>query len=85
MGELPWQGLAAKNKEEKYKKIKECKVNTTIESLCHGYPEEFAMYMRYVRGLDFEEAPNYDYLRKLFRDLYEKCDFESDSIFDWTV
>ena len=41
-GELPWQGLRARNKDDKYRKIKECKVNTPIESLCHGYPEEFA-------------------------------------------
>lgn len=30
-GELPWQGLRARNKDEKYRKIKECKVNTPIE------------------------------------------------------
>lgn len=37
-GELPWQGLRARNKDDKYRKIKECKVNTPIEQLCHGYP-----------------------------------------------
>ena len=37
-GELPWQGLSAKNKEEKYKKIMEIKIATPIEELCRGLP-----------------------------------------------
>ena len=41
--------------------------------------------MTYCRNLGFDEAPNYAYLRRLFRDLYNKCQFEFDFIFDWTV
>lgn len=41
-GTLPWQGLQAKNKNDKYDKIKEKKVATTIEALCRGLPEEFS-------------------------------------------
>lgn len=75
-GELPWQGLkGAKDKAEKYAKIKECKVNTSVELLCQGYPEEMAAYMNYVRKLDFEETPNYAWLKRLFKVLYEKCGF----------
>ena len=32
-----------------------------------GFPAEFAMYLNYCRGLRFEEAPDYMYLRQLFR------------------
>ena len=60
-------------------------MNTPIETLCLGYPEEMATYMTYCRNLGFEETPNYAYLRRLFRDLYHKCQFEHDFIFDWTV
>lgn len=84
-GELPWQGLKARNKEDKYQQIKERKVNTAIETLCLGYPEEMATYMQYCRNLGFDEKPNYAYLKSLFRDLYNKCQFEYDYIFDWTV
>ena len=37
-GSLPWQGLTAKNKNEKYKKIMETKMSTSAETLCKGYP-----------------------------------------------
>lgn len=41
-----------------------------------GFPAEFAMYLNYCRGLRFEEAPDYMYLRQLFRILFRsvsKC------------
>ena len=37
-GSLPWQGLRASNKKDKYDKIKEKKASTTMESLCFGFP-----------------------------------------------
>ncbi len=43
------------------------------------------MFMNYCRNLKFEEAPNYTYLKRIFRELYVKCGFEHDFIFDWTI
>ncbi|XP_050498309.1 casein kinase I-like isoform X2 [Diabrotica virgifera virgifera] len=83
-GSLPWQGLKADTLKERYQKIGETKRSTTIESLCEGQPEEWATYLRYVRKLDFSETPDYDYLRKIFRDLYEKKGYSDDMVFDWT-
>ena len=40
--------------------------------------------MRYVRRLDFFETPDYNYLRKLFQDLYDRKGYAHDSEFDWT-
>ncbi len=37
-GSLPWQGLPARNKHEKYRKIMEAKISTSAESLCKGFP-----------------------------------------------
>lgn len=54
-GVLPWQGLKARNKDEKYHQIKMEKVSTPVETLCSGYPEEFTDYMRYCRELTFEQ------------------------------
>ena len=33
-GKLPWQGIDCENKEEKYRLIMECKLNTKLETLC---------------------------------------------------
>ena len=50
-GSLPWQGMRAKTKQDKYRKIREKKEGTSIGALCKGFPDEFAMYLSYVRGL----------------------------------
>jgi len=39
-GSLPWQGLDARNREEKYKKIKDTKKSTSLELLCSGLPSK---------------------------------------------
>lgn len=69
-GSLPWQGLKAATKKQKYEKISERKMGTPIEVLCRGYPNEFVTYFQYVRSLRFDDKPDYSYLRKLLRDLF---------------
>ena len=68
-GELPWQGTKAQTKHEKYQLIMEKKMSTTTELLCNGLPDEFQVYMQNVMDLGFEEPPNYDQYRLLFRNL----------------
>nr|GEV54678.1 casein kinase 1-like protein 2 [Tanacetum cinerariifolium] len=84
-GSLPWQGLKAGNKKQKYEKIIEMKVSTSIESLCQGYPTEFASYFHYCRSIRFEDKPDYAYLKRIFRDLFIREGFQYDYIFDWTI
>lgn len=52
--------------------------------LCENHPEEFSTYLRYVRRLDFFETPDYDYLRRLFQDLFDRKGYVDDGEFDWT-
>ena len=68
----------------RYQKIGDTKRSTPIEVLCENCPEEFATYLRYVRRLDFFETPDYSYLRKLFKDLYDRKGYPDDGEFDWT-
>lgn len=84
-GTLPWQGVRAKTKKEKYDNIKDKKVETSLEELCQGLPEEFLLYMTECRKLKFEDRPDYSYLRKLFKDLFYRLGFEYDYIFDWMI
>ncbi|MBA0594072.1 hypothetical protein Gorai_010993 [Gossypium raimondii] len=84
-GSLPWQGLKAGNKKQKYEKISEKKVSTSIEALCRGYPTEFASYFHYCRSLRFNDKPDYAYLKRIFRDLFIREGFQFDYVFDWTI
>ncbi|XP_028130577.1 casein kinase I isoform X2 [Diabrotica virgifera virgifera] len=84
-GSLPWQGLKAANKRQKYERISEKKMTTPIEELCKGYPIEFPTYLNYCRQLRFEERPDYSYLRQLFRTLFHRQGFTYDYVFDWNM
>jgi len=67
------------------KKYLKKKMSTPVEILCKGFPAEFAMYLNYCRGLRFEEAPDYMYLRQLFRILFRTLNHQYDYTFDWTM
>ncbi|KAL9228529.1 hypothetical protein vseg_004101 [Gypsophila vaccaria] len=84
-GSLPWQGLKAGTKKQKYERISEKKVSTSIEALCRGYPTEFASYFHYCRSLRFDDKPDYAYLKRIFRDLFIREGFQFDYVFDWTI
>lgn len=84
-GSLPWQGLKANTKKQKYDKISEKKMMTPIEVLCKSYPSEFVSYFHYCRSLRFEDKPDYAYLKRLFRDLFIREGYQFDYVFDWTI
>lgn len=46
-GSLPWQGLKSINKRQKYERICEKKMETSIEALCDGYPCEGNVFTTY--------------------------------------
>ena len=41
--------------------------------------------MTHCRQLKFEEAPDYIKYKKIFKDLFYRCGFEHEYIFDWTI
>jgi len=86
-GSLPWQGIKATTKEDKYHKIMEKKMSTPVEVLCKGYPPEFEKYLNYCRALRFEDRPDYGYLRRIFKDFFhhEFPDEDPDApSYDWS-
>ena len=40
--------------------------------------------MKYCRSLKFEEKPDYNYLRRMFKDLFTSLGYEYDFVYDWT-
>ena len=48
-GELPWQGLKAKNKKEKYKCIMDKKIQCTPDLICNSIPGNYLfIYLIFV-------------------------------------
>ncbi|EDX15085.1 GD16644 [Drosophila simulans] len=85
LGALPWQGLKAANKRQKYERISEKKLSTSIVVLCKGFPSEFVNYLNFCRQMHFDQRPDYCHLRKLFRNLFHRLGFTYDYVFDWNL
>lgn len=85
---LPWSGLEARTKQEKYRKIMEKKDSVKLSDLCQGFPPEFQNYLQYCRNLGFKDRPDYNALRKQFRDVRARMEKEQgrpieDHEFQW--
>jgi len=62
---LPWQSLKIERKDRR-RVIGLVKAKLSIADLTDSLPEEFSTYMRYTRGLRFQDEPDYSYLKSLF-------------------
>lgn len=82
-GKLPWQSFRGKNRKEKFRRIYQCKADTTEEELCSGLPEAFIGILKYVKNLAHEERPRYDDIVNTFINIMEDNSFEFDYRYDW--
>lgn len=80
-GALPWQGIKKQKGVDHIEIIGDKKICTNIETLCKGLPICFKEYLTYCRNLKFDETPNYNYIRTIFRENYEKLDIKPE--FEW--
>ena len=57
---------------------------TTLE-LCSEMPLEFSIYLNYCRNLEYDETPDYNYLKGLFINLSNLiCKKDKlDGLFEW--
>lgn len=65
-GVLPWSGLPAESKQQKYRLIKEKKEQVPTRDLCQGFPTQFQTYLDTCRNMDYAQRPDYAFLRSLF-------------------
>lgn len=82
---LPWQGLVCNKDENRYDKIYTVKLNTSLNDLCYGIPDEFASYIAYCRNLKFDETPHYDFWIRLFTNLFKSHQYKFDNCYDWMI
>ena len=73
-GKLPWEN------EIEINEIYRIKRYIKMEDLCKNIPKGIMDFIRYVRNLEFEEKPDYDYLRALINDIVEKKNIYNDSL-----
>mmetsp|Transcript_66588 Transcript_66588/g.171363 ORF Transcript_66588/g.171363 Transcript_66588/m.171363 type:complete len:291 (-) Transcript_66588:200-1072(-) len=66
-GSLPWTGLSFPTRQDRFVKISQMRASISVEELCNGLEAEHIIfsYFSYVKGLEFDEAPDYAYLRRL--------------------
>jgi len=84
-GSLPWQGIEARNRDEKFARIRDMKKQMRSAELFDGFPKEFERYLEYVRGMRRDELPNYQRVRDVFRKLAAQSGVAYDGEFDWVV
>ena len=84
-GELPWQGVKAKNKTEKYNKIYELKKKTTETDgeLCKNLSNGFQTIIDYILELEFTEKPDYFMLKNAIEIIMTNNNCFNDLQFDW--
>ena len=80
---LPWIGLKEKNRLKRFKQIYMIKKFIDPEKLCQGLPNDFLEYIKYVTKLQFEEEPDYKYIKGLFMNVLNKIGFKNDLNFSW--
>ncbi len=82
-GELPWENIKCSDKTEKKRKIYQIKKSYDLSKLCDEMPEEFKLYLNYVKSLKISEEPDYNYCFSLFYGIFKKMNIINDGIFSW--
>ena len=63
----------------------ERKQATHPEQLCRGYPSEFRDFFAHCSAMGFEDRPDYRYLKRIFKDLFDRQGFVDDGLYDWDI
>ena len=83
-GELPWQNIKCKTRQEKYNKIFEIKKKVTEDGeLIEDLPIEMKKILEYILGLNFAERPNYLMMKNAIELILNKLNYSNDLQFDW--
>jgi len=84
-GSLPWQGIEAPTREEKYTLIGDKKKSVPLEELCTGLPVAFLNCLKYIKNLKFKDKPDYVFIRGQLTDAFRTNGFRYDCKYDWCV
>lgn len=80
----PFEELTKEDRAERLKLFGEIKEKMTPVELCQDMPEEFVKFLEYCRKLNYEEEPNYEYLKNLMITVLNREGFDENfSRYDW--
>ena len=80
---LPWQGVKAQTQAKRNKKICEAKEEFKIDEYNNIIPKEIIKIFKYVKKLKFDEEPNYDKIRNLFKVFLNEINYNENDTFSW--
>ncbi|KAJ7212183.1 kinase-like domain-containing protein [Mycena pura] len=80
---LPWTRNGVPKTDEAHDRLKQEKKSARPEDLCRGLPAEFEEFLRYSRGLQFQECPDYGRCRDAFRTLAIESGLPDSDDFIW--
>lgn len=88
-GQLPWQEYETMNFNDEHERnvkigeLKNHKFKYDSRQFCANLPDCFILMYHYVCELDFNQEPDYKYLRNLFRKTFIEREFLDDERCDW--
>ena len=71
--------------KDKENAILQLKYKMSPAVLCKGGPPVLEEFLRYTKGLEYAEAPDYSRCRKMFRDAAAAAGIVLDGVYDWTT
>ena len=89
-GTLPWGTPRRMIHDEFTDRMQEAeeagkiKLAMSPEEICADLPREFATFLGYAQSLPYGARPDYAYLRRLFRRLFQRRGFRYDNVYEWT-
>ncbi|UYV80319.1 hypothetical protein LAZ67_18002380 [Cordylochernes scorpioides] len=84
-GTLPWQGLKAATKRQKYDMISERKLTTSSRTLAAGLPEELSFTSTTAVISSLTKTRTTLTFGNLFLGVFKQFDLEYDFLYDWAV
>ena len=82
-GSLPWDNVYGINENEEILLIYKIKKYMAPELLFMNLPKEAANFFNYCKKLEYEQKPDYNYLRSLLFNILEYSNEKNDFNFSW--
>ncbi|CAF0748363.1 unnamed protein product [Adineta steineri] len=77
IGSLPWSKI--KDKES----VGHIKETYDYTRFLTNLPDEFNKFLEHINELNYDDKPDYDFLRSLFNSSIQRLGFHDDDIYDW--